>query len=395
MPIRTDSPQFVALITALSALGSLSTGIYLPSMPSIGRHFAVDADEVQVTLTTFLAGFALAQLALGPLSDRFGRRPVLLSGLAIYLVATFACALAPSIEFLTAARFAQAVGACAPQIIARAMIRDSFDRDRAARVMSIIGMAFALIPPLGPLVGGKLEVLFGWQSTFLAVGVLGAVLATIVVLRLGETNRQLDPSALIPVHMLRNYGTLVRDRIYIGYALSVAVTFGGLFAYLTGAPFVFISLLGVQPDHFGYLSLTNVIGYTAGALINNRIVARVGSPVMARAGMAFVASSGVAMIAAALLGWFSIAAIIGPFMLFMVGLALTMPNAMAGALSRHPRMAGASSALLGFLQMGFATGASYAVSHVHAPSQMPMVGVFTVMTLAGMVLPMLLVGRRG
>ena len=202
--VRPESPVVTVLLTALVGFGAISTDLYLPSLPAIGESFGSTTAEVQLTLSVFLVGFAVSQIVYGPLSDRFGRRPVLIGGVAIYLLATLACLAAGSIGLLIGARFVQAVGACAGVVLGRAIVRDIYGREGAAKMLSYMGVAMALAPALGPILGGILQVLFGWRANFLVLAIFGGVCLLGVLLVLPETNRWRDPAATDPARLIRS-----------------------------------------------------------------------------------------------------------------------------------------------------------------------------------------------
>ena len=369
-------PGSVALLTFMVALGQMSIGLYLPSMPSIGSELDVGRADVQLTLTVFLAGFAVSQLVWGPVADRFGRRKTILIGLAVFAAAGIACALAESVTQLIAFRFLQALGACAGQVVARATVRDTTDGADTARVMGYITLAMSVSPAITPAAGGFFETHLGWRSNFIALGAVGVILFALVLLRLPETLKAPVRDALSPMEMLRNYGRLLGDRIYLGYVVVVGGMFGGLMAYTTGVPFVMMGPLGWSPQVFGLLVLFNVAAFMTGSLLANRLAPRFGPQRMVRLGVGFSAAAGAAMLVSPLLGHLSTAAIIAPMMLFLVGMAFALPSAMAGALQNFPRIAGSAAALLGFSQMGLAMLASWAVGALGGDPHATMAAVF-------------------
>jgi len=245
---RAESLIVSILLTAMVALGPVSTDLYLPSLPTIGAAFATDQATVQLTLSVFLVGFAFSQLACGPLSDRFGRRPVILGGLGLYLLASLACAAAPSIEILILARFMQAVGACVGPVLGRAAVRDIYGRERAARMLSYMGMVMALAPAFGPILGGFIEAWFGWRANFVLVSAVGLTVLVATAVTLPETNRWKSPDATRLGHLIGNYRSLLRHRRYVGYVLVVACTYSGIYSFNSGSSIEQRGKLGLEPE---------------------------------------------------------------------------------------------------------------------------------------------------
>jgi DHA1 family bicyclomycin/chloramphenicol resistance-like MFS transporter len=382
--LSTDSLALAALLTALVSFGPLSTDMYLPALPGMTADLGSDVAEVQLTLSLFMAGFAVAQLAVGPLSDRHGRRPVLLGGLALYVVASLACLVAPSVEALIAARFVQALGACTGSVLGRAVVRDLHEPDQAARLLSYMGAAMALAPMIAPLLGGFMVVWWGWRSVFGVLVLFGAALFALVARRLPETNAHPDPLAMRPVRMLANYATLLRHRIYLGHLLTVAATFGGLFAFISGSSFVLIGDFGLEPQAFGLAFGVVVAAYAAGSFASGRLVRRFGGGRLIPAGCLAQVAGAAAMLVLAEMGIAHPAAVVAPMMVYMVGAGLTLPNALAGAIGPFPRMAGAAAALVGFVQMATASLTGVAVGHLHNGTALPMAGTIAAMGIGAL-----------
>jgi DHA1 family bicyclomycin/chloramphenicol resistance-like MFS transporter len=366
-----------AILIGAVALGPISTDLYLPSVPAIGRALGADVAATQLTLSIFLAAFALAQIPVGPLSDRFGRRPILLAGLAVYTIASFACAVAPTIEALIAARAVQAIGACAGVVLGRAVVRDIYGRERAARMLAYIGTAMALAPMIGPIAGGFVESHFGWRWNFAILLTFGLAALLLTWTGLLESNAQPDRTALDPRRMAANFGTLLRDRAYLGFTLTVAFSYAGLFSFISGSSFVLIEGLGISSEQFGFCFAAIVVGYMTGTQIAGRLTMRLGIERMVWIGGAASLAGGLAMVALAPRsggGTWALVAVVAPMVCYMIGTGIVMPNAQAGGLGPFPRMAGAASALMGFLQMAIAASFGIAFGQLHDGTALPMAG---------------------
>jgi DHA1 family bicyclomycin/chloramphenicol resistance-like MFS transporter len=341
---------FAGVLGALSAFGPISIDMYLPAMPRLAQTLASTPDLVQLTLAIFLIGFGLGQLVWGPLADRFGRKPILLLGLTLFCLATMQCATAYSVLNLIAWRFVQALGACSGQVIARAMVRDVFDRDRAARMLSMLMLLMGAAPLAAPLVGGQLLRLFDWRAIFWTQTGFGALSALAAILFLDETLTQDRRSHLSVSRMISSYVLLLRNKRLVGYIATISITYVGLFAYISGSPFVYIEVFGVSEQNYGFLFGVNVIGMMIGALINSRLVVRVGSDTLLRRGIAAAAFMGMWLIVD---GYFGIAGLIGimvPLFFVMTSMSFVGANAIAGGLSLVPELAGTASALYGTTQ---------------------------------------------
>ena len=363
--MNTARPSFglAALLTTLVALGPLSTDLYLPALPTLARAFASDAARVQLTLSVFLAGFACGQIFYGPLSDRFGRRPVILGGLALFCAGSIGCVFATSIEMLVVARFVQALGACAGPVIGRAVVRDLWGASESPRIIAYMGGAMAIAPLLGPTLGGFLTVLFGWQSNFVLLLLIGALQLVAVACMLNESNVHRDPAANNPRQMVANFARLLADRRYLGCLLSFSFSYSALFAFISASSFVLADRHGLTPQVYGLCFGVVVAGYLLGSLASGRLVRRLGSDYLLVRGAWLGAIAGVTMAALEFSGVRSIAAIIGPMFFCTVATGLVMPNAIARALAPYPTMAGSASALMGFIQMNIAALVGIAVGH--------------------------------
>jgi DHA1 family bicyclomycin/chloramphenicol resistance-like MFS transporter len=347
------------------ALQPIATDVYLASLPAIGEAFAVGASGAQLTLSVFFAGFALSQLIVGPLADRFGRRPVALAGCALYVLASLAGALAASLTVLLAARLGQSIGTCCAVICARAIVRDCHGPEHAAQVMSRALAWMAVAPIVGPFAGGLLEEVFGWRANLLAIAAAGAVMLWSALRKLPETNRHRNPAATRPRELISTYLTILKTRTFLVYTFFATGTFCALFSFISGSPFVALRVLGMTPREFGLLFGCVVIGFVVGAALGRRALPRWGIIGTIRRGALAQAIAGLALVGFALSGVESVWSLLGPMFVVLLGHGLVQPSAQMGAIGQFPRQAGAAAALSGFLMyvvavvLGLVLGASF------------------------------------
>jgi DHA1 family bicyclomycin/chloramphenicol resistance-like MFS transporter len=388
MRLLPHSFALAALLTALVAIAPLSTDMYLPAMPTLAVYFGASTAQVQLTLSVYLVGFACAQLILGPLSDRFGRRPVLIGGIFLFTVASVACAMAGSISVLILARFVQAIGACAGAAVGRAVVRDIHDTKDAARLLAHMGTAMATAPLVAPLIGGQLTTRFGWQTNFIALMIIGIVLLGLTVLRLPETIRHANPSALspqrmAPQRMISNYWALLKNASFQRFALANAFSFAGLFAFISGSSFVLITRFAMTPETFGFAFGVVVMGYMMGAQAAARLLKFMTfERLIGIGGRIGLIAGGAGVLMAAFVPA-TIPSVIAPIFFYAFSVGFIMPNSMAGAIGPFPHMAGTASALLGFTQMALSALMGLMVGVLFDGTQMPMMAVIcTTGTLA-------------
>lgn len=353
MKLRPESAAMTVMLAVLISIGPLSTDMYLPSLPWIARDLGASDAGTQLTLSLFLVGFAIGQIVYGPISDKFGRKPVLLCGLGLFLFATFLCTIARSIDLLIAARFCQAVGACASVVLARAIVRDLFEAERAARTLSFMGALMGAVPAVAPILGAALQSAFGWRASFAAVVLIGSMVFLFVAFCLPETIRTRATAPLSFRSLFGSFATLVRNRDYRRYVYATGFSYGGLFAFISGSSFVFQNHYGMSTRGFGLIFATAVIGYICGTLLGARLTTRHGIERTLRLGAVVLAAGGVAMLTLVGYGPHGHWQVLGPMIVYMAGVGLTLPQSTAGALSPFPERAGAASSLLGFVQMTF------------------------------------------
>ncbi len=376
-------PLFIATLGLLMAFGPMGVDIYLPALPTIGRAFAIGQDRVQLSLSAFLLGFGAGQIAWGAFGDWLGRRGPIAAGILLYVVGCLGCSIAGGIVTLSLWRFVQALGACAGPVLARAMLRDIFQRDRAASMLSMMMLVMGVAPMVAPVIGGQILLVAGWRTIFWVQAAFGG-LALAGLFYLPET---LPPERRVKTNlfgMLRGYRRLLTDRRCLGYALSSAFVYCGLFAYISGTPFVYIVLFGVKPQNYGYLFAVNILSMILVNMVNSRLVLRLGTDRMLRIGCATSAGCGIVLLAIAASGLWGLAGIAGALFVFLGMTGMIGANASAGAMSTHPELAGSASALVGMLQFAMGALAGGAVGVFANGTAVPMAAVIAVTSLIGL-----------
>jgi MFS transporter, DHA1 family, multidrug resistance protein len=352
--LRPGTFALTALLAGLSAVGPLTTDMYLPSLPDIARLLGATTAQGQLTISSYLIGFAVGQIVYGPVSDRHGRKPVLLGAVALYGVASLACALSNSIDMLIAARFAQALGGSGGIVLSRAVVRDLYAGSRAGRELSVIGAVMALAPVLAPIAGGALQTGFGWRSVFLALVVAAFIGAAVVILLLPETLslRASEPVSLSS--MATSYAIVARNPAYLAYMGLASLSYAGLFAWISAASFVLQDIYGLTPLVFGFVFAVGSVGYGIGSTLSARLTRYFSIDGILGFGGIAVALGGVVMLAAVAAGRDSAAVLVLSMAIYLAGLGMVLPQSIAGALTPFPERAGAASSLFGFIQQSVA-----------------------------------------
>ena len=362
----------LVLVTAMLMMQPLSTDLYLASLPSLASVFNVPVSTVQLTLSLFVIGFGSAQLLVGPLSDRFGRRPVLLSGLGLYVAASAFCALSQSIELLIAARFLQALGCCAAVMIARAIVRDAYAPEHSARVIARASTWISLAPIIGPILGSWLQVTFGWRSAFVALGTFSAVVMAACLLRLPETNEHKNPNATNLRGLWENYKLVLGSREFWLHVMPASLSYGGIFLFISGSSFVLIKVLGVPTQWFGFCFGAGVSGYMTGTLICRRLLKSISGEQALRIGTAVSLVAGVYFLAATLLGLWHWAMVVLAMFLSMVSHGINFPVTQSGAVAPFAKQAGTAAGLMGAVMMAFAFTVGSIVGATHNGTLYPL-----------------------
>ncbi|MBA4209954.1 MAG: multidrug transporter [Parvibaculum sp.] len=391
MRLSPGTAAFTVFLAALTAVGPLSTDMYLPSLPAIAETFGASTGATQLTLSVHLIGFAGSQLFYGPLADRYGRRPVLLGGFVLYMIGCFVSLFVASIDQLIAARALQAVGGGASVVLARAIVRDLYEGPEAGQMLAKMAAIMGLVPAAAPMLGGIVEDFFGWKANFIAMGAFGAVLAIMVVTSLDETLPPARRRSAAPAAILANYRHLLTDRRYLKYLAVACAAFSGLFAFISGSSFVLQREFGLSPVAYGLCFAAMAGGYVSGSLGGARLVRQLGVDATLRIG-GFCAALGGLLMLTALSVVPSALAIVLPVMIYSFAVGLSMPQAMAGALTPFPDMAGTASSLLGFLQAMAGALAGIYVGHGVDDGAMAMAG--TVAAMGVLTFAVTQIGRR-
>lgn len=396
-PIRglrdAESRAALGMLIALTAIAPISIDMFLPSMPEMAEDFKTSTGAVSLAVTLFLFAFAGSQLVYGPASDRWGRRPVLFTGLALYVLGGGLALFAVSVETLVAGRIVQGLGGGAGPAIASAIIIDVYPRDRALKAMAAMTSVTALAPMLAPILGGFLHDAAGWRSVFVTLVGVGCLLAVGYLLILPETNTRRDPHALRAGQMLRNYRTLWATPIFAAHTLLMALTFSGQLVFISTSSFVLVDDLGLSPQVFGLSFGLVALGIMIGANVSRRLVGR-WTPrriVLVSAAMGAVASAAMAL--TSLAGIEGVVFILAPMLFVAAAMGMSGPAARATALTPFPQMAGLASAVMGFSQIGLASVYSIAYNALIEPGPMSMTCAIGVASVSAFVVAALFGGR--
>lgn len=357
MPSKAGSVWFTILLGLLLGLTPLGTDSFLPAMPAIAQGFGAPVASVQLAVTTFFLGVAVGQLAWGPLSDRYGRRPVLLAGLVLFFVASLACASAGSVGEVAAGRLAQGLGMSSGPVIARGVVRDLYSRERAARMLARMMVVFGAVPIAAPLLGAAMLAAQGWRAIFWLLAATALALGAWTTRGLAET----APSERVPVHPGRvagNFLRLLRDRRFVAPVFTMLCAQVGIYAFVSNSAFVLVHGKGLSATAYGACFAAVMLGQIVGAQLSSRRVLTRGIHAMLRTGTALACVSGLLLAALAWRGATHWSAVILPMVVYMFATSYILPHATAAALSPFPQFAGAASSLMGACQFSFGAAVS-------------------------------------
>jgi DHA1 family bicyclomycin/chloramphenicol resistance-like MFS transporter len=367
-PSRATAQPPLALVivmAALMAVAPFTIDAYLPSMPSLAVHFDAPMALVQLSLSLYMLGFAGGQLFIGPWSDRVGRRVPIFIALSLYIAGSLLCSFAPSMELLNAARFLQGLGAGVGPVVVRAMVRDRFEREESARLMSLLGMIFMIAPMVAPFVGGWILTLIGWQAIFLFLACYGAVALVSTLFIVKETLPRERRSTAPLLSILNDYRSLLRDRRFLGFSLASSAAFAGMFAFFSGSPFVYIDHYGVSPQNYGWLFGVNVVLMMGLNFVNRRLVPRFGSERLMRWALNVNLFGGLSLILLAFFPFGGLPVLVTCVAFLISPLSMIGANSMAGALDKFPHIAGTASALSGAISYSIGIMAGLLVGQLH------------------------------
>ena len=394
----TLTPVLLALLALLSAFTPLSIDLYLPALPMITVDLHGTVGDIQLTLSAFMIAFGVGQIFYGPAGDRFGRRPVILSGLFVYVLASIGCAFAGEAMQLVGLRLLQGLAACGSVVLARTMVRDLAERDQAARAMSLMMACTSIAPMMAPLIGGQILWFLGWRAIFWTLAGIGFFALLVSYFRLPETLRPEYRQPLVLSSILKRFGELVRHRAFMGYAFTSSFMFSALLSFLSGSPFVFIEKYGIPPRSYGLIFGGMVVFMTVGSLFNARFVRVFGADRILRGAVIVPGVCGVAALVLgqveARYGTIGMWPIVACFAPQIAAISLIGPNSMALALQRYPHMAGTASSLMGVMQFGIGALFGAAVGQTYDGTIGPMTVAMGVAGILCFVSNWLLVGRR-
>jgi len=333
----------------MTACGTLGMHVIIPALPAMATDLGMSISAAQLTITLYLIGLAVGQLVYGPISDRFGRRPVVLVGLLMFTVASMVTVLAPSATILIGARIMQSIGGCAGLVLGRAAVRDGATADKAAAQLALLTLVMSLVPAIAPAVGGFITAWYGWHASFVLLSLIGALTLLACLLRLPETRAPSNAGR----SLLSGYLRLLRSRRFLGFAIGGACSTTAFYGFMSASPFIFERHLNQPPERVGLYYLLLMLGVALGSLGANRLAGRLTVPAALRIANT-IGIAGAALFALAdITGNLSVFTVVGSVVIFMIGAGMASPFALAGSVSVSPQAIGAASGMYGFFQMSY------------------------------------------
>ena len=370
MVIKKSFTFFIVVLGSLVAIGPLAIDMYLPAFSAMAKYFSVAESEVQLTLSSYFIGIAFGQILYGPVVDRFGKKPPLIFGLTLFMIASFLCATAVEIHHIIFFRFIQAIGACSCFVIMRAIVRDLFSPKESAQVFSHLMLVMGIAPIAAPLLGGFVLIHFGWQAIFWFLGWFAVLLIVISKLYLPESKVGDKTQKLSGA--LKKYWHILQDKNFLFYALSGGFAASGMFIYITGSPFVIINLFGIKPENYGWIFGANAFGYVLTAQINSRLLKSFEIHEVLNVAFKLLFLSSILLILAGLY-WCNLWTISIAFFFYISLVGIITPNSTALSMANQHTYTGSASALFGTIQFTIAAFGTFLVSHFHNQTAIPMV----------------------
>ncbi|PJJ84596.1 multidrug effflux MFS transporter [Mucilaginibacter auburnensis] len=381
----------VLILGCLTALSPFSIDMYLPGFPDIAKSLNTTTAQVALSLSSYFIGLAGGQLLYGPLLDRFGRKPPLYIGLAVYIAASIGCFMAADINTLIILRFVQAVGGCAAGVASMTMVRDLFPVEENAKVFALLILVLGASPMVAPTVGGYVTAAFNWHLIFVILGLM-AVLLIPAVIWLPDTYQPNVNYSLKPSPIINSFWGVAKTPQFITYALAGALSFMGLFVYVSGSPMVFMEIFKVGAKTYGWIFAGLSIGFIGASQVNNILLKKFTSEQIARTALTVQVISSTVFFIGSYYGIFGLAGTIAMVFIMLCCVGTTNPNASALSLAPFATNAGTASSLLGALQLGLGSFSTMLISYFNSPTTVPMSGIMAASAI--MALVVLLVGRR-
>src|SRR4051794_580714 len=368
----SKSFYLILILGLLTAIGPLSIDMYLPAFPNIAKSLHTSVAQVMLSLSSFFIGISAGQLVYGPLLERFGRKKPMYAGLCIYLLASVGCAMATSVNALIAFRLLQALGGCAGMVAARAVVRDLFEVKQNAKIFSMLMLVVAVSPIIAPTLGGYITALVGWRYVFIILIVVNLVILAGVYFLLPESKKPDPGFSLKPGAIINNFAGIIKHPQFYTYALTGAIAYAGLYAYVSGSPYVFMELFRVNEKHYGWIFAFIAIGVIGSSQLNNIALKKYSSEQIIKVATCCQSIIGIVLAGIAFLGWSELINTILLTFLFLCCQGFIFPNASALSLAPFAHTAGSASALMGAIQMSIGAGASALVSVLQNNTPMPM-----------------------
>ncbi|MDP4283683.1 MAG: Bcr/CflA family multidrug efflux MFS transporter [Bacteroidota bacterium] len=369
---KNKNLYLIIVLGLLTAIGPFSIDMYLPAFPDIAKNLHTSVAQVMLSLSSFFIGLSAGQLIYGPLLERFGRKKPLYAGLFIYLLASIGCAMATSVNSLIIFRLLQALGSCAGLVAARAIVRDLFEVKENAKIFSMLMLVVAVSPIIAPTAGGYVTSLFGWRYVFVILIAINLITIAGVYFLLPESKKPDPDFSLKAGSIIKNFAGIMKHPQFYTYTLTGAVAYAGLYAYISGSPYVFMEIFRVNEKQYGWIFSVIAMGVIGSSQVNNFALRKYSSEQIIKIATCWQSLIGIVLVVISLLGWSELYSTIFLIFLFLCGQGFIFPNASALSLAPFPHTAGSASALMGAVQMGIGAGVSALVSILHNGTQVPM-----------------------